>query len=181
MHPYKIAGIVLGAFALLSAGFMIVGLALPGGWEAEREIQIAAPPEMVFPLLNSAARWEDWTPSPQSGAEFFGPSEGVGSGRSWDDPGYGQGEFVISASEPPREIRYEVQVEDGAIQIHGWIEVEAVAQGTRVHWREEGDFGWNPVLGYLAGRMSELQGGQLDASLGSLKELAETSVRSPRD
>ena len=178
MHPYKIAGLFLGAVALLFGGLMIVGLLLPGGWEAERNIEIGASPEEVFPFLNSAARWEEWTPSPESGVELFGPAEGPGSGRRWDDPGYGQGEFVIAASRLPSEITYEVQVEDGAILIRGRIELEGATGGTRIRWREEGDFGWNPLLGYLAGRMSELQGAQLDASLGSLKELIESLVRS---
>ena len=178
MHPYKIAGLFLGAVALLFGGLMIVGLLLPGGWEAERNIEIGASPEEVFPFLNSAARWEEWTPSPESGVELFGPAEGPGSGRGWDDPGYGQGEFVIAASRLPSEITYEVQVEDGAILIRGRIELEGATGGTRIRWREEGDFGWNPLLGYLAGRMSELQGAQLDASLGSLKELIESLVRS---
>ena len=178
MHPYKIAGLFLGAVALLFGGLMIVGLLLPGGWEAERNIEIGASPEEVFPFLNSAARWEEWTPSPESGVELFGPAEGPGSGRRWDDPGYGQGEFVIAASRLPSEITYEVQVEDGAILIRGRIELEGATGGTRIRWREEGDFGWNPLLGYLAGRMSELQGAQLDTSLGSLKELIESLVRS---
>ena len=178
MHPYKIAGLFLGAVALLFGGLMIVGLLLPGGWEAERNIEIGASPEEVFPFLNNAARWAEWTPSPESGVELFGPTEGPGSGRRWDDPGYGQGEFVITASQFPSEITYEVQVENGLILIRGRIELEEATGGIRLRWREEGDFGWNPLLGYLAGRMSELQGAQLDASLGSLKELIESLVRS---
>jgi len=179
VHPFKIAGLFLGAVALLFGGLMIVGLLLPGEWEAERNIKIGAPPEEVFPFLNSAARWEEWTPAPESGVELFGPAEGPGSGRRWDDPGYGQGEFVIAASELPREIIYEVKVEDGSILIRGWIELLGATGGTQIYWREEGDFGWNPLLGYLAGRMNELQGAQIDASLASLKDLIESLVRSP--
>ncbi len=181
IHPYKIAGLILGAFAFLFGSFMIIGLVLPGGWQAERDIEISAPPEEVFPFLNSAAKWAEWTPSPASGVELFGPTRGPGSGRRWDDPGYGQGEFVIASAEHLSEIAYEVQVEDGAIEIRGRIELEEVSGGTRVLWREEGDFGWNPLLGYLAGRMNEVQGAQLTASLGSLKELVESAVRSQPD
>ena len=186
MHPYKIAGLGLGAVGLLFGCFMIVGILLPGGWEAERTIDIQAHPQEVFPFVNGANQWEEWTPSPESGIELFGPTAGIGSGRRWDDPAYGQGEFLIVDSDLPTRVAYQVVVEDGAIEIRGLLELEQVPDGTRILWREEGNFGWNPLLGYLATRMNELQGAQLDASLTSLKELVESRVRSqpgqaPRD
>jgi uncharacterized protein YndB with AHSA1/START domain len=178
MHPYRIAGYVLGAFALLFGGFMLLGILLPGGWQAERTAEIGAPPAEVFSYLSGAARWSEWTPSLESGSVTFGPAEGPGSGRRWDDPTYGSGEFVITSSEPPNTLDYQVNVEEGAIQIQGRIELQPTAVGSRVTWREEGDFGWNPILGYMARRMDELQGAQLEASLASLRERAEGSVRS---
>ncbi len=177
MHPYKLAGLILGAFALFFGSFMLIGLLLPGGWAAQADIQIDAPPEEVFPFVNSARLWGEWTPTPESGVELFGSDAGQGSGRRWSDPGYGTGEFVIDASRPPRELAYAVLVEDGAIRIRGTLELESVPGGTRVSWREEGEFGWNPLLGYLATQMSELQGAQLDASLVALKGLVESGVR----
>jgi hypothetical protein len=85
---------------------------------------------------------------------------------------------VITSSEAPREVGYEVLVEDGAIRIVGRMQLEPTPSGTRLTWREEGDFGWNPLLGYMAGRMEELQGAQMDASLASLRQIAEGAVRS---
>jgi len=72
-----------------------------------------------------------------------------------------------------REIGYEVEVEGGSIRIQGFLTLVPEGTGTRVTWREEGDFGWNPLLGYLSGRMAELQGEQLLQSLGTLKERVE--------
>ena len=180
MRPFRIGGFVLGAIAVVCAASLAIGLALPATWETERVVEIAAAPEEIFPLVSGAARWGEWTPSPDSGVELFGPGEGPGSGRRWDDPGYGQGEFVITSTAPPREVLYEVAVEEGAIRIRGRVELSAVAGGTRIRWREAGDFGWNPLLGYLAGRMEALQGEQLAASLGRLREIVERSVTEPR-
>jgi hypothetical protein len=160
---------------------MVLGVILPEGWEAEASIEVQATPAQVFPLLNRAARWEEWTPSPESGTEYFGPDEGAGSGRRWDDLGYGQGEFVILSSQPSRSVAYAVQVEEGAIEIQGRIDLDSVSRGTIIRWTEIGDFGWNPLLGYLASRMSNLQSVQLNASLSNLKELVESDIRSPRD
>jgi hypothetical protein len=178
VHPYQIIGGVFGVFAVLFGGFMLVGVLLPGGWQAERTTEIAAPPDVLFGYMNGAQRWSEWTPSLESGSVAFGPAEGPGSGRRWNDPTYGSGEFVITSSDAPREVGYEVRVEDGAITIVGHVQLEPTPSGTRLTWREEGDFGWNPVLGYMAGRMDELQGAQMDASLASLREVAEAAVRS---
>ncbi len=175
MNPVRIAGVVLGTIALLLFAVLAVGFLLPGGWEVERSARIDAPPEVVFPFVARAAAWEAWTPSPESGSENFGPEEGPGSGRRWDDEGYGQGEFVITATTRPHEVRYAVSVEDGAIRIEGILTLAANDGGTRIVWEERGDFGWNPLLGYLAGRMESLQGAQLEASLASLARLVEGS------
>jgi hypothetical protein len=172
VHPYRIGAVILGSLALLIGGFLVVGILLPSGWDAERTIRIQASAHEVYAYLDRAERWGEWTPSPDAGVELFGPEIGVGSGRRWDDPGYGSGEFVITGSEPPSELTYDVAVEGGAIRIQGRILLEPDDEGTLVRWREEGDFGWNPLLGYLAGRMNELQGAQLEASLAALAELA---------
>jgi hypothetical protein len=177
VHPYKIIGLVFGVIAALFGGFMLIGLLLPGGWRAERTTDIAAPPEVLFGYFSGAGRWVEWTPTPESGSVAFGPAEGPGSGRRWNDPTYGSGEFVITSTEPPRLVGYEVRVEDGAIRIIGRVELEPTTSGTRLTWREEGDFGWNPLLGYMAGRMDELQGAQMDAALASLRRVAEAAVR----
>jgi hypothetical protein len=88
---------------------------------------------------------------------------------------------VILTSQPSRAVAYVVQVEEGAIEIQGRIELDSVAGGTLIRWTETGDFGWNPLLGYLASRMSDLQRAQLNASLSNLKERVESDLRSPRD
>jgi len=190
----RIGAWAMGILALLSLGVLAVGFALPSTWEAEAEIVIEAPVDSVHPRVTAAAAWLDWTPGPDSGVERFGPPEGAGSGYRWDDPGYGKGEFKLTevslvpspeGAEPAgtevstdaarANVRYEVEVEGGSIRIEGSMTLapESDGEGTRVSWREAGDFGWNPLLGYLSGRMAELQGEQLARSLRALKILVE--------
>jgi len=175
LQPTRIAGLILGSIALLFVAFLLVGVLLPSGWVAERSTRIEAPAEVILPYLVSARRWTEWTPSPESGIEFTGPESGAGSASRWDDPGYGAGEFRIREVLRNEEVAYDVTVEDGAITIVGRLALTADGGGTLVTWREEGDFGWNPLLGYLAGRMDALQGAQLEASLAKLKGLVEAA------
>jgi len=177
LHPYRIAGIILGTLALFFLGFLVVGLLLPSGWDAERTTVLTAEAEDVLPFLVAPARWTKWTPTPDSGVDAFGPTEGPGAGYRWDDPAYGEGEFRITAVTSSGEVRYEVEVEGGSIRILGQIVLEPSGDGTTlVRWREEGDFGWNPLLGYLASRMNELQGAQMEASLSALQTAVEAAT-----
>ncbi|TVP78471.1 MAG: hypothetical protein EA352_02040 [Gemmatimonadales bacterium] len=169
----RIAGISFGIIGVLLFGFLGIGLLLSSQWEAERSGWIRAEPAQVWDHISSAEAWERWTPSPETATEYFGPGSGEGSGRRWDDPGYGEGSFVITEVDRDRLVRYEVEVESGSIRISGEMRLEVEDGGTRIHWREAGDFGRNPILGYLAPRMEELQGGQLEASLETLRILVE--------
>jgi hypothetical protein len=186
----RIGAWAMGLLALLSLAVLAVGFVLPSTWTAEAEIHIEAPADAVHPLVHRAEGWLAWTPGPETGVETFGPDAGVGSGYRWDDPGYGKGEFTLTRDtltgnpasadqdQDPgagmtREIGYAVEVEGGSIRIRGILTLAAEGTGTRVIWREEGDFGWNPLLSYLSGRMAELQGEQLLQSLQTLRERVE--------
>ena len=162
---------ILGFFAILLALFLGVGIILPGTWATERSAILHAPPEEVFPWVNRAGGWEEWTLWPDAGRYVEGPSEGVGAVRGWDDPNYGAGRFTIIASQPDRSMAYRVEVEDGAITVLGSLVLDDLGDSTRVTWREEGDFGLNPLLGYAARGMERSQGAQLEQGLARLEAL----------
>ncbi len=67
-----------------------------------------------------------------------------------------------------RLVRYEVEVEGGA-SVSGELTIEALGGVSRVTWREEGDLGRNPLMGYVARNMSESQGEQLAEGLEKLR------------
>lgn len=157
-----------GGGALLLLVFLVTGLLLPGTWEVSRSHQVAAPPEAVFPYLDSPARWETWVPWPETGAAFQGPAEGVGASRSWDDPEWGDGTFTLTAVEPSRLVAYTVEVEEGRMRTDGRLVLTPVQGGTLVEWTERGDFGWNPLMGWVARFMDHLQGRELERSLDRL-------------
>lgn len=169
----KTAARIFGLLAGLLVLFLLVGILLPGTWEANADIFLRHPPEKVFPFLDTPEAWEEWAAIPAEGTEVYGPHRGVGSGVRWSDPQYGDGQMEISASVRDASVEYAVTVEGGSLLIQGAMVLEPEGDGTRVRWRESGDFGWNPLLGYTARGMKDSQGAALRASLERLGELLE--------
>ena len=158
---------VFGGIATVLVTLMLIGFVLPGTWSAEASIQIQAAPTEVFPFLNDLSRWDKWTNWGDIESELSDPPRSAGASRSWDDPNFGSGSVTITESGPPTFVRYQVEVEGGASVI-GEIRIEALGEASLVTWREEGDFGRNPLMGYVARGMAKSPGAQLAEGLEKL-------------
>lgn len=184
---WKVVASLAGLLVLVLLG----GLLLPGRWSAEREAVLDAPPDSIFGYLNDLERWDRWSPWPDVELSRSDPPSGEGATMSWDDEYLGDGTFRIVESDPPSRLRYRVEVEGGAMTTTGTFVLDAVsrrggapgpdAEGadargarTRVRWREEGDFGWNPLMGYAALTMDRVQGMELERGLERLEAVVET-------
>ncbi len=164
--PLKVLTVAIG---LLVLG-MVAGMVMGGKWQVERSVSVAVPPSAVFPWIDDARRWDEWAPLGDVKTTFSGPERGVGATRSWDDPNFGDGVFRIVETDPDQAVRYHVEVQKGSLVTDGVIELAPEGTGTRVTWREAGDFGHNPLMGYTARSMDRMQGPQME---NSLKRLAE--------
>lgn len=167
----KLGAKIFGALSGVLLLYLLLGIMLPGTWEADSEIFLPAPPAEVFPYLNRSDLWLAWNPMPESGMERSGPEEGAGATLRWDDPQYGKGEFRVLSSIPDQSVDYEVEIEGGALRILGRLNLEPYGNGTTLRWNEKGDFGWNPLMGYAARGMGESQGEAMRSSLTTLEEL----------
>jgi hypothetical protein len=167
----KLAAKIFGGLSGLFLLFLVLGILLPGTWEARTSALILSPPASVFPLLDNLEAWSSWSPMPEAGSETFGNTHGVGAGLRWSDPQYGKGEMLITSSTLDSEVQYRVEIEGGALTILGRLSLTPEKGGTRIHWEEEGDFGWNPLMGYAAKGMAESQGEALQESLRALARL----------
>lgn len=167
--PFSWGTRVLAAGALAFVLFLGVGALLPGTWEATGSRVLGVPPERLLPWLDSPEGWQAWTPWPEAGVERTGPDRGEGATLSWRHPEMGQGSFEIVEVDA-RRVGYRVLVEGGSLRTEGRVELEPVPEGTRVTWTEEGDFGWNPLMGYWALAMERVQGQELQKGLERLEE-----------
>jgi hypothetical protein len=168
--PFSFGTVILGGGAVLLSLFLLIGFLLPQSWQAEASALIAAPPSAIYPLLDSPEGWRRWTPWPESGVQRSGPSRGEGATLSWDDPELGAGSFaIVSATE--QRVDYAVRVDEGAMRTDGTLSLTSEAGGVRVQWREQGDLGWNPLMGYWALSLSRAQSEELAKGLERLGAL----------
>lgn len=170
MSPFSFGTKVLGGGAALLLLFLLIGYLLPGDWEAEATSVIRASPEQVRPFLDSPEGWQKWTPWPENGVTRSGPEHGAGATLSWDDPQLGSGSFTLERVDPD-EVQYSVDVGDGSMLTHGRVTLTPVGDGVSVFWREEGDLGRNPLMGYWALSMARAQGDELAKGLERLDSL----------
>lgn len=173
--PFGYGARVLGSLAALMVLGLAVGFALPGSWSARRAALLQAPPEVVFALLSVPESWQGWTAWPPGGMEAEGPAAGSGARLRWSDPEMGDGTFEIVEAVPSHLVRYRVEVHGGSLVVDGVLELSPEGSGTRVGWQENGDFGWNPLMGYWARFMERVQGRQLEASLQRLDSVARAA------
>ena len=159
---------IFGGIGTVLVTLMLIGFALPGTWSAEASIEIEAAPAEVFPFLNDLSRWDSWTNWGDIESELSDPPRSAGASRSWDDPNLGSGSVTITSSVAPAFVRYEVQV-GGSASVSGELRIEALGGVSRVTWREEGDLGRNPLMGYVARNMPESQGAQMAEDLEKLR------------
>lgn len=147
-----------------------IGLALDGTWQVERSRVVAFPPAAVFAEVNSVEGWATWGSFAIVGAERSGPASGPGATMRWNDAEWGRGEWALTDAEADRSVRYEARVEGGSIVTRGHITLAPAPGGTRIDWVESGDFGWNPVLGFMALAMDRLQGTEMEKTLDRLEQ-----------
>jgi len=166
--PFSIGTVVLGGGAALLTLFLVIGFLLPTDWTAERSALLDEPAAEIFALLDSPEGWREWTQWPDSGLVRAGPERGAGASISWDDSEFGSGTFTIVEAVPDKWVRYEVVVRGGSIRTSGTVTLTPQDDGTRVAWQEDGDLGWNPLMGYWALSMSRAQGAELEKGLERL-------------
>lgn len=166
---------------LIIAGAVLTGIGffLPRTAHVERSIVIDAPAATVFTVLNGFrqfARWSPWADiDPQAATTFEGPETGVGARMTWSgNADVGSGSQEILESEPYRRIRLRLGFGDFSGDFTSTYALAPEAEGTRVTWGFDADYG-NSLLGRYFGLLSDAMiGPDYDKGLARLKTLAES-------
>src|SRR5678815_4574661 len=96
--------VVIGLAALVVV-LVVVIATRPSSYRVERTTRIAAPPEVVFSLVNDFHGWDRWSPwahlDPSMKTTFGGPPSGVGATYAWaGNDKVGEGNMRITESVP---------------------------------------------------------------------------------
>jgi len=132
---------------------------------SKREVEIAAPPEVVWDVLTGFAEWPQWNPEVKS-MSFDGPV-GAGSTFRWKA---GPGTIVSTLEEvdPPRYVRWRGRTLT-IDAIHEW-RLESRDGGTHVETEES----YSGLLARLMrGPLQKTLDSALEQGLGHLKREAE--------
>ena len=167
---------ISGFFLLL----VLIGIILPSRVHIERELAIDTHPATVFALLNDFRQMEKWWPKadedPNVRVLFTGPPRGVGAGMMWSGQIVGEGQQVITESQPFTNIESTVDLGGGKTATVSFA-LEAVDDMTLVVGSWERDYGWN-IAGRIFGLVQEsIVGADYEQALLRLGDLAERLPR----
>ncbi|MEM8569495.1 MAG: SRPBCC family protein [Pseudomonadota bacterium] len=167
---------------LLLIGLLVGGaFLLPRHVIVVRDIEIDAPPEAIFPEVNSLQAFSEWSPwaemDPDMEQTFSGPEEGVGNAMTWssDDPDLGSGSQVIVESVANERVATDLDFGDMGTAA-AWFDLEPNDQGTLVVWGVDLDMGNSPPGRYMGLLMDSIVGADYQIGLQKLKTRVEAQV-----
>ncbi|HEY6024393.1 MAG TPA: GyrI-like domain-containing protein [Pseudolabrys sp.] len=167
----------------------LIGVAffLPNSAHVERSITIARPPSVVFAVLDSYRRFNDWSPwaakDPNAHYTISGPVAGVGAKESWqgDPKTVGSGSQEIIESKPNESVTTALDFGDMG-KARARFVLSPDGKGTRVKWTLDteaplaldGKLIWNAIGRYMGLFMDRMVGPDYETGLAKLKTLVET-------
>lgn len=165
-----------GLVALLVL-IVAVGFVLPSKYHVERSLEIKAPAEKVFALVNDPKQWATWSVwnkrDPAMKVVYSGAPSGAGAKWAWESKSEGSGEMEFTRAEPPKLLAYKLYFPDFGSTSTGTMVLVPAGDATRITWANDGDMGGNPLLHYFAFFMDRMIGPDFEAGLWGLKARAE--------
>src|SRR3954468_21796358 len=140
----RVAIIAAALFAVL----LLVVATRPAHLHIERSLSMAAPPSVVFPLIDDFHAWQGWSPweklDPNMKREITGAPSGNGSLYSWvgnDDVGSGTMQIIDSRAPEQVKIRLEFKQPWAATNTTTFTlaPTSSPPGGTRVTWSMDGE------------------------------------------
>ena len=166
---------VVFLFAVLLAAAAYL---LPREVQVSRTTTIDAPPDTVFPLVNSlqeAATWSPWLElDPSVRLAYTGPDSGVGNRMAWRSmhPDVGSGSQEITESTANAHVGTALDFGEMGTATASY-DLQPAGTGTMVTWSMIADMGMNPVARWTGLLMDRWVGDDFERGLINLKRVAE--------
>jgi uncharacterized protein YndB with AHSA1/START domain len=154
---------------------------MPSSYVVERSIDIDAPAERVFSLLNDFHKWREWSPwedvDPHLHREYTGSESGAGAAYAWDgNKKAGKGNMRIVEATPPSHVRIDLTFEKPfPAKTDVRFAVQSTGTGSRVVWTMNGPLSLAMRVFTVFKSMDKLIGPDLEKGLSQLKTAAEAN------
>ena len=167
------------ALAVLIAIVLIVAAMRPDTFRVQRSIDINAPTEKIFPLINDYRHWGSWSPyekvDPAMQRTFSGAPNGKGSVYEWNgNKNVGRGRMEILDATPSSKIVIKLDF-FSPFEAHNTAEFTMQPKGnaTNVTWAMQGPVPYMMKIMHMFMNMDRMCGDQFQQGLTSMKAVAE--------
>ena len=173
---------LLGALAVLGA----VVATRPSHFHVERSRVIAAPPVVVFPLIDDFHRWPEWSPweklDPAMKREYSGPASGPGASYEWTgNEDVGRGSMRITDSQSPSRVAITLEFKEPWQATNTTVfGIAPASTGATVTWGMDGESNFVFKAISLFMDMDSMVGKDFEEGLSNLARVAQAeAARSP--
>lgn len=175
---------VLMALAVILVVFLAVVATRPAAYHVERKLEVAAPPERVFPVVNDLHQFASLmvlfgTPldqaDPNMQKTFDGPASGVGQTYAWSgNKDAGKGKLTIEESVLIQKVGVKLEfVEPMKSTANCSVTLADTETGSVVTWSMDGKHNFLGKAMGLFMNMDQLLGADIEKGLARLKTAAE--------
>lgn len=164
--------------AILITIVLIYAATKPNTFHVERTIDVKAPPEKLFALVNDFHQWEAWSPynkDPAMKKTFSGSASGKGAMYAWEgNKDVGRGEITITDTTPPKEIEMALHmIEPFEGRNHVVLSFVAKGDTTTVTWALEDQHTYLLKIISTFLNLDRMIGKDFEVGLARLKTAAE--------
>ena len=181
MQPAWYHFVLVGVGSMLLT-FAVVGLLLPPRYIVQREVEVMAPPALVFEQLSDTTQhpaFLPWTEADPTIRYTQGErTRGVGASYEWEGTNTPRMHYEVTAEEPGSAIGFEM-VTNGPGDLGGVWNIRQFGKVTKVTWSLHGDVGWNIPARFAQLGADGALGPILSSGLGRLKARCEQAARAP--
>lgn len=149
-------------------------------FKIERSIEISAPPERVYGLIERFSEWTKWSPweglDPDLERTYSGPEAGPGAHYAWKgNRKVGEGSMEITAVEPAKSVTIDLKfLKPFEAENLTVFDLSPSETGTRVTWTMTGTQAGMHKLMAKVFRMEKAVGKDFEKGLGQLRDAAES-------
>jgi len=170
--------LIVIAIVVIIIAILIFASTKPDTIHVERSVNIKAPPEKIFPLINDFHQWDLWTPfnkDPAMKKTYSGSASGKGAVYAWaGNKEVGSGDVTIMETMPPNKLVMSLHM---ITPFEGrnvaTFTISPAGDSTKVTWSLDDKHKLLVKVMGLFMNLEKMIGGNFEVGLAKMKTVAE--------